>query len=93
VVSGLLPGENNLPSGCHRESKSANFSPPACSPTEEAGKNVQTGFFLVICHRLFTEICGLPTSQYREAKDTISIDIVKVNFSKIVAFKGKIRKF
>jgi hypothetical protein len=41
---GALPGENNLTTGCHRDGKSANFMPSVCSPTEEAGKNVQTGF-------------------------------------------------
>jgi hypothetical protein len=48
VVCGLLPGENNLSSGCHRDSKPAIFSPQACSPTGEADKNLQTGL-LVIC--------------------------------------------
>jgi hypothetical protein len=43
------PGKSNLTSSCHRDSKTANFSFPVCSPTGEAGKNVQTGFFLVIC--------------------------------------------
>jgi hypothetical protein len=33
----------------HGDRKSGNFSPPVCSPTEETGKNVQTGFFRVIC--------------------------------------------
>jgi hypothetical protein len=45
VVSGLLLGENNLTTGCHRDSKPAYFSHPVCSSTEEAGKNIQTGFF------------------------------------------------
>jgi hypothetical protein len=46
VVSGQLPGEINLNTGCHSDSKSSNLSPPVCSPMEEAGKNVQTGFLV-----------------------------------------------
>jgi hypothetical protein len=95
VVSSLRPGENNLTTGCHRDSKSANFSPPVCSPTEKAGKNLQTVFsgWSAACHRLFTEIYSLPLSQYWGAKDKISFYIVNVNFTKIVAFKGTIRIF
>jgi hypothetical protein len=62
-----------------------NFSPPVCSPTGEAGKNAETNFFQ----------CS-PTCQYRKqwvTKDKISIYIVKVNFSKIVASKGTTKFF
>jgi hypothetical protein len=67
---------------CHRDCKSAKFSPPVCSPQV---------------------ICGPPPAFYRDllpatnvimgAKDKFYIYIVYVNFSKIVAFKGKIRKY
>jgi hypothetical protein len=58
MSGGAPPGYYNLTSGCHGISKPANFSSPVCSPTGEAGKNVQNGFFgcSVSCHRLFTEI-------------------------------------
>jgi hypothetical protein len=74
VVSGLLPGENNLTTSCHRDSKSANFSTSACSFTEEAGKNLQTGFFGIIC--------GLPQAFYRDLRPaTIVIVGAKDKFS------------
>jgi hypothetical protein len=37
VVCGLLPGENNLTSGCHGDRKTATFYSPVCSPKGEAG--------------------------------------------------------
>jgi hypothetical protein len=60
----------------------ANFSPPVCSPTEEAGKskNKETGFIK----------CSLYTnSHYLKqwvAKDKISIYIPEANFIKIHSF-------
>jgi hypothetical protein len=57
---GLLPGENNLTTGCHKERKTTNFSPPVCSLADEAGENVQTGFIRVIC--------GLPQAFYRDLR-------------------------
>jgi hypothetical protein len=59
VVYGLLLGEHNLTSGCHGHSMTANFSPPVCSPTGEAGKNVQTGFIV---------ICGMPQTFSRDLR-------------------------
>jgi hypothetical protein len=94
MVCRLPPGDYNMTSGCHGDSKTANFSLPVCSPTREAGKNVQTVFFWcsAACHRLFPEICGLPLSSLLGAKDKISYSC-EWEFSKIVAFKSTIRKF
>jgi hypothetical protein len=41
----------------------------------------------------FPEICGLPPSSIDGDKCKMSIFIVNVNFSKIVAFKGTIKIF
>jgi hypothetical protein len=51
-MCGLLPGDYNLTSDCHGDSMSADFSPPICSPTGEAGKNAETGFMRCFpnCH-------------------------------------------
>jgi hypothetical protein len=94
MVCGLPPGYCNLTSGCHGDSKTANFSPRVCSPTGEAGRNVQTGFFLwsAVWHRLFPDICGLPPSSIVGGKGYKFFDAVSLNFSKIVAFRGTIRK-
>jgi hypothetical protein len=64
IVCGLPLWENNLTNGCHGDSEAANFSLPVCSPTWEAGRRVQTGFFLwcAACHKLCPDICGLPPS-------------------------------
>jgi hypothetical protein len=43
IVCDMLPGNNNLTSGCHGDSKTANFSSAVCSPTGEAGKNADIG--------------------------------------------------
>jgi hypothetical protein len=51
MISVLPRGDYNLTSGCHGDSMSANFSPPVCSPTGEAGKNAETGFM-----RCFSEL-------------------------------------
>jgi hypothetical protein len=60
VVSGLLPWRKQFIAAA-RDSKTGNLSFPVCSPTGEAGKNVQTRLFLVIiAQRLFPDICGLP---------------------------------
>jgi hypothetical protein len=58
---------------------------PVCAPTEEADKNAETGFmrFSRNCH---------DRKQWVES-DKISIYLVNVNFSKIVAVKRTIRKF
>jgi hypothetical protein len=45
------------------------------------------------CHRLFPEIFGLPPKLIMGSKGWTFIYIVKGNFSKIVYFKGTIRKF
>jgi hypothetical protein len=85
VVCGLPPGDYNLNSGCHEDSKPANFSPPVCFPTGEAGKNADTGFMR----------CCL-NFHYRKSwveNDKIYIYIVKANFSKLVGLKGTVRKF
>jgi hypothetical protein len=83
VVCGLLPGDNNLTRGCQGAVCPPIFIP--CSPTGESGKNSETGFmrWSPVCH-------------YRKqwvARGKFSIYIVKVNFSKVVAFTGTIRKF
>jgi hypothetical protein len=83
----LLKFDSQLP---HDFFKPANFSPPVCSSTGEAGKNVQTVFFQLIC--------GLPEAFYRDLwSATIVIGrgiyVVNMNFSKIIAFKEIIRKF
>jgi hypothetical protein len=95
VVSGQLPGEINLNTGCHSDSKSSNLSPPVCSPMEEAGKNVQTGFLVDLWSA--TGFLQRSTAcQYGNSggeKDKISFYTVNVHFSKIVAFIGTIRKF
>jgi hypothetical protein len=43
VLCCLLPGEINLTSSCHRDSKAAKFYSPVCSPMGEADKNAETG--------------------------------------------------
>jgi hypothetical protein len=81
----LLPGENNLPSGCQGDSKATNFSSAVCFPTGEAGKNAETIF-----------MWWFPNGLYRKqwvAKIKILLYIVKVIFSKNLAFKGTIRIF
>jgi hypothetical protein len=62
-----LIGENNLTSGCHGDSNTANFSPPVCSPTGEAGKD---NFFPVICGlpRVFSIDLRLATIAYSKGK-------------------------
>jgi hypothetical protein len=84
VVCGLLPGDNNLNSGGHRDSKPAKFSVPVCFPTGETGKNAEADFmrWSPVCH----------CRKQWVAKSKILISIVKVDFSKIVTLKGMIRK-
>jgi hypothetical protein len=60
MICGLPPEDYNLTSGCHRNSKTVNFSPPASSPIEDAGISVQTGYFLVIS--------GLPQAVSRDQR-------------------------
>jgi hypothetical protein len=60
MVCGLPPEDYNFTSGCHGDSRTANFLPPVCSCTGEAGKNVQTGFF--------QSICGLPQAFSRDLR-------------------------
>jgi hypothetical protein len=47
VMCGLSPGDYNLTSGCHGESKPTNFSLPVCFPTGEAGKNARNQPYVV----------------------------------------------
>jgi hypothetical protein len=76
-----------LSSGCHEARKVANFSSAVCSPTGEAGESAETGFMW------WFPVC--PYKKQWVAKSKILIYIVKVIFffSKVVAFKGTIRKF
>jgi hypothetical protein len=70
-----------MTSGCHGDSMPAKFSPPVCSYTGEAGQNAETGPL-----QCFSEL-----SLYREqwvGKDKM----LKASFSKIIPFKGTIRK-
>jgi hypothetical protein len=84
-----------MTSGCQGISKPANISPPVCSPKGEAGKNVQTGFFSVDLGFATGFLQRSAVRHHRNgggANYKNSIYIVNVNFSKIVAFKGMIRK-
>jgi hypothetical protein len=81
MVCSLPPGDYNLTRGCHGEGgiKPASFSHPVCSHTEETSKNAETG-----------SMRRSPNCYNRKQwveKDKISIYLVQVNFSKIVAFK------
>jgi hypothetical protein len=97
VVCGLLPGAYNLTSDCHGDSKIANFSPPVCSPTGEAGKSYKAVFpvdlFSVYLRLATIVVRGEEWNFDLYSEDEILTYIVKVNFWKIVAFKGMIRKF
>jgi hypothetical protein len=64
MVCGLPPRDFNFTGGFHVERKFDNFSPSVCSPTGEAGKNVQTGF--AVDPRL---ICGMPPLSMVGIKD------------------------
>jgi hypothetical protein len=58
---------------------------PVCSPAGDAGKNEET------CFMRCSTVC--PNRKQWVAKGKISIYIVKVNFPKIVAFKGTFIKY
>jgi hypothetical protein len=73
---------------CHRDSKSANLSPSVCSPTEEAGKNVQIGFFGVLC--------GMPQAFYRDLQPATIVIVggqrmkfLFIQYSKCECFKNR----
>jgi hypothetical protein len=85
MVCGLPPGDYNLTSGCHGDSNTADFSPPVCSPTEEAGKNVQTGFLV---------ICGLPQAFSRDLRTVTNVynGEQRVNFYLYTGSEGEFFK-
>jgi hypothetical protein len=71
---------------CHRDSKFADFSSPFCSPTGEAGKNVQSVFWV---------ICGQPQAFYRDLSLILRGKRIKflfmyiVNVNKCECFKNR----
>jgi hypothetical protein len=66
-------------SDCYGDCKSPNFSYPVGSSTGEAGKKTETG--------LCAGLRSAPKEKKWVAKGKISINTVKMIFSKIVAFK------
>jgi hypothetical protein len=68
------PGESNLTSGCHEDSKTADFSLPVCSPHEWQVKMYKPVFFLVIC--------GVPQAFSRDLQSATIVcsGVQRINF-------------
>jgi hypothetical protein len=77
-VCGLLSGENNLTSGCHRVSKAASFSSHGLLSNGRGSKNAEKGFML-----------WSPVGPYRKQW----VAKKRGFFSKIITFNGTINIF
>jgi hypothetical protein len=90
TVYGLLLGENNLTSDCHR--RAGKNVPVQTGVSRYLGSGTGILCWSAACHRSFSFTCDLPPLPIVWAKDEILIYIEKVNFWKYCSFKELFRK-